>query len=102
MYFPRAEAVQAMVREHGLNLFYDSVDLRKKCCGVRKVEPLERALADLDAWITGLRPEQSVTRGDVRAVEIDDGARRPHQAQSAGALDARAGHGLRRATTTCR
>ena len=61
-----------MVREHGLNLFYDSVDLRRKCCGVRKVEPLERALADLDAWIAGLRPDQSVTRGDVRAVEIDE------------------------------
>ena len=72
VYFPRPEAVQAMVREHGLNLFYDSVDLRRKCCGVRKVEPLERALADLDAWIAGLRPEQSVTRGDVRAVEIDE------------------------------
>ncbi len=72
VYFPRAESVEAMVREHGLNLFYDSVALRQKCCGVRKVEPLERALADLDAWIAGLRPDQSVTRGDVRAVEIDE------------------------------
>lgn len=72
VYFPRPEAVQAMVREHGLNLFYDSVELRRRCCGVRKVEPLGRALADLDAWIAGLRPEQSVTRGDVRAVEIDE------------------------------
>jgi thioredoxin-dependent adenylylsulfate APS reductase len=72
VYFPRPEAVQAMVRQHGLNLFYDSVDLRKKCCGIRKVEPLERALADLDAWIAGLRPDQSVTRGEVRAVEIDE------------------------------
>lgn len=72
VYFPRPEAVQAMVREHGLNLFYDSVELRRRCCGVRKVEPLGRALADLDAWIAGLRPEQSVTRGDVRAVEVDE------------------------------
>jgi phosphoadenosine phosphosulfate reductase len=72
VYFPRPEAVQAMVRQYGLNLFYDSVELRRKCCGVRKVEPLERALADLDAWIAGLRPDQSVTRGDVRAVEIDE------------------------------
>lgn len=71
VYFPRPEAVQAMVRAHGLNLFYDSVDLRRMCCGIRKVEPLDRALADLDAWIAGLRPGQSVTRGDVRAVEID-------------------------------
>jgi phosphoadenosine phosphosulfate reductase len=71
VYFPRAEAVQAMVREHGMDLFYDSVELRKLCCGVRKVEPLERALAGLDAWITGLRPDQSITRADVRAVEVD-------------------------------
>ena len=71
VYFPRAEAVQAMVREHGLDLFYDSVELRKRCCSVRKVEPLERALAGLDAWITGLRPDQSVTRADVHAVEVD-------------------------------
>ena len=72
VYFPRPEAVQAMVRQHGLNLFYDSVDLRRKCCGIRKVEPLDRAMVDLDAWIAGLRPDQSVTRGDVRAVEIDE------------------------------
>lgn len=72
VYFPRPEAVQAMVRQHGLNLFYDSVDLRRKCCGIRKVEPLDRALGELDAWIAGLRPDQSVTRGDVRAVEIDE------------------------------
>jgi thioredoxin-dependent adenylylsulfate APS reductase len=72
VYFPQPAAVQAMVREHGLNLFYDSVDLRRKCCGVRKVEPLARALADLDAWIAGLRPDQGITRGDVRAVEIDE------------------------------
>lgn len=72
VFFPRPDAVQTMVREHGLNLFYDSTDLRKKCCGVRKVEPLARALDGLDAWIAGLRPEQSVTRADVRAVEIDE------------------------------
>src|SRR5215470_2725406 len=72
VYFPRAEAVQDMVRAHGLDLFYDSVALRQMCCGVRKVEPLERALVDLDAWITGLRPSQSVTRAEVRAVEVDE------------------------------
>jgi phosphoadenosine phosphosulfate reductase len=71
VYFPKAEAVESMVRQHGPNLFYDAVELRRKCCGIRKVEPLERALAGLDAWIAGLRPEQSVTRKDVRAVEID-------------------------------
>ncbi len=72
VYFPNPDAVQAMVRKHGLNLFYDAVELRRKCCGIRKVEPLGRALADLDAWIAGLRPGQGVTRNEVRAVEIDE------------------------------
>lgn len=72
LYFPRAEAVEAMVRQHGPNLFYDAVDLRRKCCGIRKVEPLDRALSGLDAWIAGLRPDQGVTRGDVKAVEVDE------------------------------
>jgi phosphoadenosine phosphosulfate reductase len=71
VYFPRAEPVETMVRKHGLNLFYDSVEKRRLCCAVRKVEPLGRALEGLDAWIAGLRPEQSVTRQDVRGVEID-------------------------------
>ena len=71
VYFPRTEAVEAMVRAHGVNLFYGSVENRKRCCGVRKVEPLGRALEGLDAWITGLRREQAVTRGRVRKVEID-------------------------------
>ncbi len=71
VYFPQAEPVEAMVREHGVNLFYASVPNRKLCCGVRKVEPLRRALHGLDAWITGLRREQAVTRGEVRKVEVD-------------------------------
>lgn len=72
VFFPQAEAVQSMVAEHGLNLFYHAVDFRKLCCGVRKMEPLGRALAGLDAWITGLRREQSVTRTAVHKVEWDD------------------------------
>ena len=71
VFFPRTEALEAMVRAHGVNLFYASVENRKLCCGVRKVEPLDRALEGLDAWITGLRREQAVTRGRVRKVEID-------------------------------
>ena len=71
VYFPRTEALEAMVRAHGVNLFYASVENRKLCCGVRKVEPLDRALEGLDAWITGLRREQAATRGRVRKVEID-------------------------------
>ena len=71
VYFPNTEAVESMVREHGLNLFYESVDLRKMCCGVRKVEPLGRALKGLDAWITGLRRDQAATRAEVSKVERD-------------------------------
>jgi thioredoxin-dependent adenylylsulfate APS reductase len=69
--FPRAEDVQAMVREHGLNLFYESVENRQLCCRLRKVEPLRRHLADLDAWVAGLRRDQGVTRGEVKKVELD-------------------------------
>ena len=72
IYFPDPARVQKMVRQFGMNLFYESEEKRKLCCGVRKVEPLERALSGLDAWISGLRPEQSVTRANVSAVEIDD------------------------------
>jgi phosphoadenosine phosphosulfate reductase len=75
VFFPQAEAVQSMVAEHGLNLFYHSVDFRKMCCGVRKMEPLKRALAGLDAWVTGLRREQSVTRTAVHKIEWDEGNR---------------------------
>jgi phosphoadenosine phosphosulfate reductase len=71
VYFPDAVKVQDMVGSHGLNLFYNSVELRKLCCGIRKVEPLNRALKDLDAWMTGLRREQAVTRADVRKIELD-------------------------------
>ena len=71
VYFPDAEKVQDMVRSHGLNLFYNSVELRKLCCGIRKVEPLNRALRELNAWMTGLRREQAVTRSEVRKIELD-------------------------------
>ncbi|MBI4247554.1 MAG: phosphoadenylyl-sulfate reductase [Candidatus Rokubacteria bacterium] len=71
IYVPRTEAVEAMVREHGVNLFYASVENRKRCCEVRKVEPLGRALAGLEAWITGLRRDQAVTRVAVDKVEVD-------------------------------
>ena len=72
VFFPQAEAVQLMVDEHGMNLFYHSVELRRLCCGVRKMEPLGRALAGLEAWMTGLRREQSVTRTAVHKVEWDE------------------------------
>ena len=69
--FPKADAVEAMVRERGLNLFYHSIENRKLCCGIRKVEPLNRALASVDAWITGLRRDQVVTRTRVKKVDVD-------------------------------
>lgn len=69
--FPEAESVRRLVHEHGVNLFRKSVELRKACCGVRKIEPLRRALEGQGAWVVGLRREQSVTRTDMHAVEWD-------------------------------
>lgn len=72
VYFPDAVKVQDMVREHGLNLFYHSIEQRRLCCAVRKVEPLKRALKDLSAWITGLRRAQAATRSAMRKIELDN------------------------------
>ncbi len=69
--FPDYQQVEKMVGKHGFNLFYDSVENRKLCCQVRKTEPLKRDLSTLDAWICGLRKEQSLTRCDINAVEWD-------------------------------
>ena len=70
--FPKHEAVEEMVRTKGLNLFYESIENRKLCCGIRKVDPLNRALATVSAWMTGLRRQQAVTRTAVAKVEIDN------------------------------
>ena len=72
-YYPDTKAVEEMLGKYGPNLFYNSIDLRKLCCTVRKVEPLNRALSNLSAWICGLRREQSVTRTAVEKVEVDKG-----------------------------
>jgi len=71
VFFPDRAAVEAMVAESGINLFRDSVASRKRCCQVRKVEPLRRALAPYAAWICGLRRGQAVTRAEVSEVEDD-------------------------------
>lgn len=71
VYSPEASAVERLTSEHGPNCFYESVELRKKCCEIRKIVPLRRALSTVDAWICGLRREQSVTRGGVDTVEWD-------------------------------
>jgi phosphoadenosine phosphosulfate reductase len=71
VYAPDTRRVQAFVRAHGVNAFYDSVELRKKCCAIRKSEPLSRALVAKGAWISGQRREQSITRADLPGEEFD-------------------------------
>jgi phosphoadenosine phosphosulfate reductase len=71
VYFPDARQVEDMVREKGINLFYESVEYRKLCCHIRKIELLQRAFKGLDAWICGLRREQSITRTDNQLIEWD-------------------------------
>jgi phosphoadenosine phosphosulfate reductase len=70
--FPEAAAVEQMVREQGMNLFYESLEKRQLCCRLRKVEPNQRYLAELDGYVTGLRRTQGVTRSEVRKVEIEE------------------------------
>lgn len=70
-FYPRHDAVEGFVREHGINGFYASIAARKACCGVRKVEPLGRALQGAAAWVTGLRADQSAARGAVALAEAD-------------------------------
>jgi phosphoadenosine phosphosulfate reductase len=72
VYFPDARHVEEMVHSRGINLFYESVENRKLCCHIRKIEPLTRAFTGMDAWICGLRREQSVTRQDMKLVEWDE------------------------------
>jgi phosphoadenosine phosphosulfate reductase len=71
--FPDRVAVESLLRKKGLYSFMESLDNRHECCGIRKVEPLGRILAGLDAWVTGLRRDQSVTRADTGALEFDQG-----------------------------
>lgn len=70
-YFPRHEEVEKLVREKGLFSFRESVDHRRECCRIRKVEPLSRALSGLAGWVTGMRREQSATRSELAAIEVD-------------------------------
>lgn len=72
VYFPDASHVEEMVNTRGINLFYESVENRKLCCNIRKIEPLKRAFAGLEVWICGLRREQSVTRQDMQRIEWDE------------------------------
>jgi phosphoadenosine phosphosulfate reductase len=72
VFAPKTQEVESMVSEHGINLFYKSVESRKLCCSVRKIHPLVRALAGVDAWICGLRRDQALTRQQVHVVEWDE------------------------------
>lgn len=71
VYFPDNAAVEAYIEAEGPNGFYNSIDSRKKCCQIRKIIPLRKALSEQKAWITGLRREQSPTRTGVEAQELD-------------------------------
>ena len=72
VYFPEAFQVEDMVRTKGINLFYNSIEDRKTCCRIRKIDPLRRAFSGLDVWICGLRREQSVTRSEMLPIEWDE------------------------------
>ncbi|HPW64378.1 MAG TPA: phosphoadenylyl-sulfate reductase, partial [Cyclobacteriaceae bacterium] len=74
-FFPQTSAVEKLITEKGPNSFYDSVENRKECCRIRKIEPLKRALQGATVWITGVRAEQSENRGAMKLVEWDE----PHQ-----------------------
>ena len=71
-YYPDKDALEIMLTAKGPSSFYESVENRKECCGIRKVEPLKRALKDQKIWITGIRAEQSANREDMNWVEWDE------------------------------
>ena len=72
VYFPEAGQVEQMVGSKGINLFFESIENRKLCCTIRKIEPLKRAFSGLEVWICGLRREQSVTRQNMQKIEWDE------------------------------
>ena len=71
IYFPDAKQIEAYIARNGVNGFYDSVENRKGCCHIRKVEPLKRALAGKRAWVTGMRHDQAVTRAGLEVSSHD-------------------------------
>jgi len=72
IYLPNAAAVEKMIRARGINLFYNSIEDRKLCCEVRKIQPLQRALRNTEAWISGLRRGQSGSRQTTQVIEWDE------------------------------
>ncbi len=71
-YYPDKDLLEKMVSEKGPTSFYESVENRKECCGIRKIEPLNRALNGAKVWITGLRSEQSANRNDMDNISFDE------------------------------
>jgi phosphoadenosine phosphosulfate reductase len=71
VFYPQPDVLQQYVEANGINAFYNSVELRKACCSIRKVEPLKRALTGNKAWVTGMRRSQAVTRADMPVEEYD-------------------------------
>lgn len=71
-YYPDTEILESFVNANGINPFYESVDLRKQCCHIRKVVPLQRAIKDVKVWITGLRAEHSPNRNELDIVQWDE------------------------------
>ncbi len=71
-YYPDRDLLEEMVNKKGPNSFYESVENRKECCGIRKIEPLKRALKGNKLWITGIRADQSANRHDMENVEWDE------------------------------
>jgi len=72
LYYPQHEAIEDYTRQHGINAFYESLALRQSCCGIRKVEPLGRALAGKRAWITGMRAQQTASRSGLPLRQWDE------------------------------
>jgi phosphoadenosine phosphosulfate reductase len=72
VFFPDHQKIQSMVNGKGINLFYESIENRKECCHLRKIEPLQRAFTTMNAWICGLRASQAVTRQNIDVVEWDE------------------------------
>jgi phosphoadenosine phosphosulfate reductase len=71
VYHPDPAAIETWIAQHGINGFYNGIEQRQGCCHIRKVEPFRRAIAGADAWVTGVRREQSAMRAQAQPVEID-------------------------------
>lgn len=72
VFFPKFDDVEKLYITQGVNGHFESIDNRKNCCNIRKIEPLKRALKNVDIWITGLRASQSITRTNLPVIEWDE------------------------------